>query len=77
MARIVFDPTEAESLRQSARSELPGNPTLARVLNQLADEGIDLEKCVPYEQIRAPWLPPIEEVEAQLIAEGILEEDPR
>jgi hypothetical protein len=62
MAHITFDPDEAEGLRQSARAEFPGNPALAYVLLQLADEGIDLEKCRAWEDIRAErGLPPLDE----------------
>ncbi|MGW7001379.1 hypothetical protein ACWGCW_00780 [Streptomyces sp. NPDC054933] len=60
MAHIVFDPEEAEGLRGAARAEFPGNPALAYALLQLADEGIDLEKCRSWEDIRAErGLPPL------------------
>ncbi|MER6121104.1 hypothetical protein ABT173_00055 [Streptomyces sp. NPDC001795] len=62
MARIAFDPQEADGLRAAARAEFPENPTLAYVLQQLADEGIDLDKCRPWEDIRAErGMPPIED----------------
>jgi hypothetical protein len=61
MAHIVFDPDEADGLRAAARAEFPENPALAYVLQQLADEGIDLDKCRPWEDIRAErGLPPVE-----------------
>ncbi|MFC7306045.1 hypothetical protein ACFQVC_17690 [Streptomyces monticola] len=62
MAHIVFDPEEADQLRAAAREEFPANPALAYVLQQLADEGIDLDKCRPWEDIRAErGLPPLDE----------------
>jgi hypothetical protein len=62
VAHIVFDPEEADGLRDAARAEFPGNPSLAYVLLQLADDGIDLEKCRPWEDIRAErGLPPLED----------------
>ncbi|MFD9630098.1 hypothetical protein [Streptomyces violascens] len=62
MPRIVFDPAEAESLRKSARGQFPENPALAYVLLQLADEGIDLDKCRTWDDIRAErGLPPLDD----------------
>jgi hypothetical protein len=53
VAHIVFDPEEAEGLRSAAHAEFPGNPALAYALQQLADEGIDLDKCRAWDDIRA------------------------
>ncbi|MEY9842845.1 hypothetical protein [Streptacidiphilus sp. EB103A] len=62
MARIVFDPQEAEGLRAAAKAEFPGTPQLAFVLEQLAAEGIDLERCRSWEELRAErGLPPLDE----------------
>lgn len=52
MARITFDPVEADGLREAAHAEYPDNPALAYTLLRLADEGIDLDECVPWETIR-------------------------
>ena len=62
VARIVFDPAEAAGLRDAAHSEFPGNPALAFVLEQLASEGIDLDTCRSWDDIRAErGLPPLDE----------------
>lgn len=59
MARITFDPAETDGLRESAHGEFPQNPVLAYTLLRLADEGIDLDKCRSWEEIRAArGLPP-------------------
>ncbi|GAA0703127.1 hypothetical protein GCM10010193_67460 [Kitasatospora atroaurantiaca] len=50
--RIVFDPTEAEGLRASARDAALEDPTLAYVLLDLADRGVDLNECRTWEDIR-------------------------
>ncbi|MFJ2193135.1 hypothetical protein ACIOJE_35200 [Kitasatospora sp. NPDC087861] len=52
MARIVFD-AEASALRQAAEAEFPGSPALAYVLERLAAEGIDLDRCVRWDDLRA------------------------
>lgn len=52
MARITFDPDEVEALRASARESALGDPLVAYQLQRIADEGIDLEQCVPYEDIQ-------------------------
>jgi hypothetical protein len=52
VARIVFDPAEADRLREAAQSEFPGSPGLAYVLERLADQGIDLDACRPWDEIR-------------------------
>jgi hypothetical protein len=62
VARIVFDPAESAGLRAAARAEFPGNPALAFVLEQLASEGIDLDKCRSWEDLRTErGLPPLDE----------------
>lgn len=62
MARITFDPDEAEQLRTSARERVATEPALAYVLLQLADEGIDLEKCTPWEELRERYgMPPLDD----------------
>lgn len=52
MAHLVFDPDEQQQLRDAARTEFPGNPALAYVLESLASEGIDLDKCRDWEGLR-------------------------
>jgi len=62
VARIVFDPAEAAGLRAAAHAEFPGNAELAFVLEQLASEGIDLDTCRSWDDIRAErGLPPLDE----------------
>lgn len=53
MAHLVFDPGEQAGLRTAARSEFPDNPALAYVLETLASEGIDLDKCRDWDAVRA------------------------
>ncbi|CAM5228712.1 hypothetical protein SSPIM334S_04455 [Streptomyces spiroverticillatus] len=53
MAHLVFDPDEQRQLRAAARTELAGSPTLAYVLEHLAAEGIDLDECRDWEDLRA------------------------
>lgn len=53
MAHLIFDPAERQELRESARAEFPGNPALAYVLENLAAEGIDLDRCRDWDDIRA------------------------
>ncbi|MFH8410717.1 hypothetical protein ACH4FX_38990 [Streptomyces sp. NPDC018019] len=62
MARIVFDPDEADSMRRAARDAFPQDPALAYALLQLADEGVDLDYCRTWDDIRAErGLPPHDE----------------
>jgi hypothetical protein len=61
VARIVFDSAEAAGLRDAAHAEFPGNPALAFVLERLAAEGIDLDACRTWEDLRAErGLPPLD-----------------
>ncbi|MFF8610882.1 hypothetical protein ACF06X_33790 [Streptomyces sp. NPDC015346] len=53
MAHLIFDEDEQRELRESARAEFPGNPALAYVLENLASEGIDLDRCRDWDDIRA------------------------
>ncbi|MFE7584613.1 hypothetical protein ACFU5Y_23975 [Streptomyces gardneri] len=53
MAHLVFDQAEQRELRGAARAEFPGNPALAYVLENLASEGIDLNRCRDWDDIRA------------------------
>ncbi|GJF32166.1 hypothetical protein KNE206_48660 [Kitasatospora sp. NE20-6] len=50
---MVFDPSEAEGLRAVARDAVPEDPTLAYVLLDLADRGVDLNACRTWDDIRA------------------------
>ncbi|WP_405014960.1 hypothetical protein [Kitasatospora sp. NBC_01539] len=50
---MVFDPTEAEALRSTARDAALEDPTLAYVLLDLADRGVDLDACRTWDDIRA------------------------
>ncbi|MER7000659.1 hypothetical protein [Streptomyces sp. NPDC000410] len=52
MARLVFGSDEQRQLREAARSEFPGNPALAYVLESLASEGIDLDTCRDWDDLR-------------------------
>lgn len=59
MARLIFEPAEQQALRGAARTEFPGNPALAYVLENLASEGIDLDRCRDWEDLRTEkGLPP-------------------
>ncbi|MFG2823754.1 hypothetical protein ACGFX4_30560 [Kitasatospora sp. NPDC048365] len=51
--RMVFDPTEAEGLRAAARDAALEDPTLAYVLLDLADRGVDLGAARTWEEIKA------------------------
>ncbi|MFJ7990355.1 hypothetical protein [Streptomyces sp. NPDC096351] len=53
MAHLTFDEAEQRELREAARAEFPGNPALAYVLENLAAEGIDLDRCRDWDDIRA------------------------
>jgi hypothetical protein len=55
MARITFDPDEVQALRASAREQAVGDPLIAYQLERAAAEGIDLEQCIPYEDIQARY----------------------
>ncbi|MGW4898393.1 hypothetical protein ACWEQL_40060 [Kitasatospora sp. NPDC004240] len=51
--RMVFDPAEAEGLRAAARDAALEDPTLAYVLLDLADRGVDLDTCRTWDDLRA------------------------
>jgi hypothetical protein len=53
MANLTFSEAEQRELREAARAEFPGNPALAYVLESLAAEGIDLDRCRDWDDIRA------------------------
>ncbi|MFD7324305.1 hypothetical protein ACFV9D_24970 [Streptomyces sp. NPDC059875] len=53
MAHLTFNEAEQRELRESARAEFPGNPALAYVLENIASEGIDLDRCRDWDDIRA------------------------
>ncbi|MFF8279972.1 hypothetical protein ACF05T_28365 [Streptomyces lateritius] len=53
MAHLTFDEAEQRELRDAARTEFPGNPALAYVLENLASEGIDLDQCRDWDELRA------------------------
>ncbi|MET9723702.1 hypothetical protein [Streptomyces zaomyceticus] len=53
MAHLTFDGAEQRELREAARAEFLGNPALAYVLESLAAEGIDLDTCRDWDDIRA------------------------
>ncbi|MFI9031126.1 hypothetical protein [Streptomyces sp. NPDC053560] len=52
MAHLQFDPAEQSDLRAAARAEFPQNPGLAYVLELMAAEGIDLDRCQDWETLR-------------------------
>lgn len=52
MAHLQFDAHEQADLRTTARDEFPHNPALAYVLEALASEGIDLDGCRDWEELR-------------------------
>ncbi|MEU9014294.1 hypothetical protein AB0D12_31895 [Streptomyces sp. NPDC048479] len=57
--RMVFDPPEQDALRADARNTALTDPTVAYVLERLASEGIDLETCTDWEDLRLEiGLPP-------------------
>jgi hypothetical protein len=68
MAHLVFDPDEQQQLRDAARSEFPGNPALAYVLESLASEGIDLDSCRDWEDLRLEAGLPARDEEAPHVA---------
>ncbi|MEU8927384.1 hypothetical protein AB0D10_41800 [Kitasatospora sp. NPDC048545] len=51
--RMVFDPDEAEGLRATARDAALEDPTLAYVLLDVADRGVDLNRCRTWDDIKA------------------------
>lgn len=53
MAKLTFNEAEQLELRDAARMEFPGNPALAYILENLASEGIDLDRCRDWDDIRA------------------------
>ncbi|WP_351233894.1 hypothetical protein [Streptomyces sp. NPDC002133] len=60
--RIVFDPAEREALQADARQRAHDDPRVAYVLERLAAEGIDLEACKDWEDLRLEaGLPPRDE----------------
>lgn len=60
--RIVFDPDEQEALRADARDRAQDDPRLAYVLERLASEGVDLEECAPWDELREQYgLPELDE----------------
>ncbi|MGW8364541.1 hypothetical protein ACWGK1_28755 [Streptomyces wedmorensis] len=52
MANLTFTEAEQRELRDAARTEFPGNPALAYVFENLAAEGIDLDHCRDWDDIR-------------------------
>ncbi|MCX4631985.1 MULTISPECIES: hypothetical protein [unclassified Streptomyces] len=50
--RIVFDQAEQDALRADARELVADDPQIAYVLERLAGEGIDMERVVPWEDLR-------------------------
>ncbi|MFG3343458.1 hypothetical protein ACGF1Z_00145 [Streptomyces sp. NPDC048018] len=52
MANLIFNEDEQRELREAARAEFPGNPALAYVLENLAAEGIDLDRCRDWDDLR-------------------------
>ncbi|MCP2309263.1 hypothetical protein [Kitasatospora paracochleata] len=50
---MVFDPSEADALRATARDAALEDPTLAYVLLDLADRGIDLNASRTWDDIKA------------------------
>ncbi|MFE2009835.1 hypothetical protein [Streptomyces sp. NPDC059491] len=53
MAHLTFNEAEQRELRDAARAEFPRNPALAHVLEHLASQGIDLDRCRDWDAIRA------------------------
>ncbi|PJN07834.1 hypothetical protein CG723_30985 [Streptomyces sp. CB01635] len=52
MAHLVFDPDEQSALRADAREHAITDPGVAYVLERLAAEGVDLEQCADWEDLR-------------------------
>ncbi|MFE1904268.1 hypothetical protein ACFW96_11420 [Streptomyces gardneri] len=53
MAHIAFDQAEQREFREAVCAKFPRNPELAYVLENLALEGIDLNGCRYWDDIRA------------------------
>ncbi|MFF4409856.1 hypothetical protein [Streptomyces sp. NPDC001404] len=68
MAHLTFDSDEQQELREAARAEFPANPALAYVLESLAAEGIDLDKCRDWEELRLEQGLPVRTEEAPNVA---------
>ncbi|RSS37453.1 hypothetical protein [Streptomyces sp. WAC08241] len=68
MANLTFSATEQRELREAARAEFPGNPALAYVLESLAAEGIRLDGCRDWDDIRTEQGLPDREDGAQGVA---------
>ncbi|MFF1717394.1 hypothetical protein [Streptomyces sp. NPDC058268] len=65
MAHLVFDPDEQAALRADARDHALTDPGVAYVLERLASEGVDLEQCADWEDLRtAAGLPARESTSA-------------
>lgn len=57
--RLVFEPEERDSLRADARNLALTYSEVAYVLERLASEGVDLEACTDWEDLRlVVGLPP-------------------
>ncbi|MFM9373217.1 hypothetical protein [Streptomyces sp. Da 82-17] len=52
MAHLVFDPDEQHDLRADARDLALTDPGVAYVLERIAAEGVDLEQCTDWEDLR-------------------------
>ncbi|MFI0242993.1 hypothetical protein [Streptomyces sp. NPDC016845] len=52
MAHLVFDPDEQAALRADAREHVLSDPGVAYVLQRLAAEGVDLDACADWEDLR-------------------------
>ncbi|MGW5529443.1 hypothetical protein [Streptomyces xanthochromogenes] len=50
--RLVFEPAESDALRADARDLALTDPGVAYVLERLASEGIDLDACTDWEDLR-------------------------
>ncbi|MFI5534209.1 hypothetical protein ACWCYY_38570 [Kitasatospora sp. NPDC001664] len=50
---LTFDPAEADGLREAARDAALEDPRLAYVLLDLAEHGVDLNRCRTWDEIRA------------------------
>ncbi|GAA2770402.1 hypothetical protein XF35_39550 [Streptomyces platensis subsp. clarensis] len=68
MAHLIFSEDEQRELREAARAEFPGNPALAYVLENLAAEGIDLDRGRDWEDLRVEAGLPERNAEAPEVA---------
>ncbi|MEU5425804.1 hypothetical protein AB0H73_09370 [Streptomyces olivoreticuli] len=68
MAHLIFDSDEQQELREAARAEFPANPALAYVLESLAAEGINLDQCCDWEDLRVEQGLPARAEEAPNVA---------